>query len=101
MIHRRTEGHPLFVVNLVDYALRERLLAEEDGVWRVAGGAAALESTVPDTLRQMIERQIEALGADDQRLLEAVEVVSCPTCFTDPEVRRLWGAFGDPEAGGA
>ena len=33
-----------------------------------------------------------------RRLLEIVEIVSCPSCFALPEVRRLWSAFGDPEA---
>jgi hypothetical protein len=32
-----------------------------------------------------------------RRLLEVVEVVSCPRCFALPEIRRLWDAFGDPE----
>jgi hypothetical protein len=29
------------------------------------------------------------------RLVEPVELVSCPACFTQPDVRRLWQAFGD------
>jgi hypothetical protein len=30
-----------------------------------------------------------------RRLLEVVEVVSCPACFVAPDVRRLWQSFGD------
>ena len=30
-----------------------------------------------------------------RRLLEAVDVVSCPACFGRQDVRRLWLAFGD------
>jgi hypothetical protein len=39
--------------------------------------------------------------ADDEapfsyrRLVEPVEVVSCPACFGRPDVRRLWETFGD------
>ena len=33
-----------------------------------------------------------------RRLLETVEVVSCPACFDRPDVRRLWLAFGDEES---
>jgi len=29
-----------------------------------------------------------------RRLLEAVEFVACPGCVREPEVRRLWLAFG-------
>jgi hypothetical protein len=32
-----------------------------------------------------------------RRLVDAVEVVSCPTCFALPEVRELWDRFGDEE----
>ena len=30
-----------------------------------------------------------------RRLLEAIEIVSCPSCFARPDVRRLWQSFGD------
>jgi len=36
-----------------------------------------------------------------RRLLETVEVVSCPACFVRPEVRRLWLHFGDEESSAA
>ena len=29
-----------------------------------------------------------------RRVLEPVDVVSCPRCFDEPEVRRLWLRFG-------
>jgi len=34
-----------------------------------------------------------------RRLLDVVEIVSCPRCFGEPEVRRLWAAFGGPPGG--
>jgi hypothetical protein len=36
-----------------------------------------------------------------RRLLEAIEVVSCPDCFRRPEVRRLWLSFGDEQSSAA
>ena len=33
------------------------------------------------------------------RLLDVVEIVSCPRCFGEPEVRRLWAAFGGATGG--
>ena len=32
-----------------------------------------------------------------RRLVEPVEVVSCPTCFLLPDVQHLWRTFGDEE----
>ena len=75
LIHRRTDGHPLFVVNVVDYALRQGLLADQSGRWSLRGGHGALESAVPDSLRQMIERQLETLTPDDRQALEAASVM--------------------------
>jgi hypothetical protein len=34
-----------------------------------------------------------------RRLVRPVEVVSCPRCFAEPAVRRLWDSFGDTEEG--
>ncbi len=75
LIHQRTDGHPLFLVNVVDFAVREGFLAEESGRWTLRGGAGALESAVPDSLRQMIERQLETLAPDDRQALEAASVM--------------------------
>ena len=36
-----------------------------------------------------------------RRLLDPLEVVSCPTCFARPDVQRLWLAFGDEESSAA
>jgi hypothetical protein len=74
-VHRRTEGHPLFVVTLTDWALREGLLREADGRWALSGDSTALDSSTPESLRQAIERQIEALDTGEQRLLETASIV--------------------------
>jgi tetratricopeptide (TPR) repeat protein len=73
-IYRRTDGHPLFLVNVVDYALRQGLITGESHGWALRG-PGALESGVPESLRQMIERQVEALAPDDRQALEAASVV--------------------------
>jgi hypothetical protein len=51
-------------------------------------------------------RTIEATlaGRDDEaplvyrRLVEPVEVVSCPACYAAPRMRRLWETFGEEGA---
>lgn len=93
LIFERTEGHPLFFVAMVDYALREGLLAEERGRWTLPKGGEALASRIPDGLRPMIERQVETLGAEEQSLLEAAGVVGAE--FSIAEVAAALEA--DPE----
>ena len=72
-IHQRTEGHPLFLANVVDFALDQGLLVEGAGGWRLRGGPEAL-AAVPESLRRMIDRQIETLAPEDRLALEAASV---------------------------
>jgi len=74
LLHERTEGNPFFLVNAVDYLQAEGLIAERDGHWRLTVALAELEMGVPDNIRQMIERQIERLDREHQRVLEVAAV---------------------------
>lgn len=74
VLHARTEGHPLFLVNVVDFALREGLLVPAAGRLALGGEREVLAATIPDGLLPMIERQIEALAEPDRHLLEAAAV---------------------------
>src|SRR5262249_28272524 len=74
LLYQRTEGHPLFAANVIDFARRAGLIAVESGRLELRGGAHALLSGIPEGLRAMIERQIEALGAAEQQVLEAAAV---------------------------
>jgi len=69
ILHRRTGGHPLFLVNLLDYLLAEGRLKQSGGWWSVAGGGDGLERGVPDDIRQMIEQQVARLSPGEQQLL--------------------------------
>lgn len=67
MVHRRTEGNPLFMVNVVDHWVSQHLLGE-----RLS--QEALARSVPATLRQLIEQQLMALEPEDRKILEAASV---------------------------
>jgi len=71
-VYTRSEGNPLFMVNVTDYLISRGFIVRQN---------ATLEShqplngiSTPTTLLQLIERQFEALGRDEQRLLEAASV---------------------------
>jgi DNA-binding winged helix-turn-helix (wHTH) protein/tetratricopeptide (TPR) repeat protein len=74
LLHERTEGNPFFMVNAVDYLQAESVIAERDGQWRLTVELAELEVGVPESIRQMIEKQIERLDRGQQRLLEVAAV---------------------------
>jgi predicted ATPase len=74
LIHQRTEGNPLFLVNLVDYLVAQGGLARLEGQWRLRGEVTAVASWAPESLQQMIETQIEQLSPQDRRVLEVASV---------------------------
>ncbi len=74
LIRERTEGNPLFLVNAVDYLVAERLIGEFDDVPALGVEIESVEVGVPDSIRQMIEKQLDHLDPDEQRTLEAASV---------------------------
>src|SRR5262249_46180449 len=74
-LHRRTEGQPLFVVNVVDAFVRQGLMREVQGQWEVQATAADVQVGVPESLRQLIAAQLDGLSSAEQRLVEAASVV--------------------------
>jgi len=76
-VHRRSGGHPLFLVNVVDDLHRRRILVEEYDELRLAdvsSGPSAEDTNVPESLRQVIGRQADALSEHERRLLQAASV---------------------------
>lgn len=74
LIHERTEGNPLFMVNAVDYLVAEGLIAENPQGWELVVEIEKVEVRVPDSIKQMIEKQLNHLDAEQQRTLEAASV---------------------------
>src|SRR5262249_28358333 len=93
LIHERTEGNPLFMVNLVGYLVAERLIGEKDGRWEIAVAIEKLEVGVPDSIKQMIEKQIDNLDANAQRTLETASVAGA-----EFSARALIAGLGEDRA---
>ena len=74
LVHQRTEGHPLFMVTVVEEWVRRGWLVPADGGWTLQVARAAVASTVPESLRQMLEEQLERLSPREQRVLEVGSV---------------------------
>ncbi len=74
LIHQRTEGHPLFVVDLVRDLRRRQLLRQQDGKWIIAEELSSLQKEMPESVRSLVQRKIDALDEPDRRLLGAASV---------------------------
>jgi predicted ATPase len=70
LVHHRTEGNPLFMVNVVDYLEQQGVIAngEDEHVRRMLEGRTI---GVPESLRQLIVHHAEQLTAEDQDVLTA------------------------------
>jgi len=75
-VHQRTDGNPLFMVRVVDELVALRVLEVEDGRWRLRGPLDQISRAVPDSLRQLVEKQIARLEPEAQRLLEVASVLA-------------------------
>jgi DNA-binding winged helix-turn-helix (wHTH) protein/predicted ATPase len=74
-IHARTEGNPLFLVNVVDDLVGRGVLVERGREWVVTAPPEAVTVTVPVDIRQMIERQLARLESDERHMLEAASAI--------------------------
>lgn len=74
LIHERTEGNPLFMVNMVDYLLAEGLIVETEQHWRLNARIEELEVGVPENIKEMIAKQLDRLSREDQEVLEAASI---------------------------
>ncbi len=74
-VHQRTDGNPLFMVRVVDELVALRVLEPEDDRWRLRGPVGEIARAVPDSLRALVEKQIDRLQPETQRLLEAASVL--------------------------
>jgi predicted ATPase/tRNA A-37 threonylcarbamoyl transferase component Bud32 len=73
-IHERTEGSPLFMVDLVRYLRDTGGMVEQDSVWTLAGSLPRTAREMPESVRGMIARKIERVDEADRPLLLAASV---------------------------
>jgi predicted ATPase len=68
LVYRRTEDHPLFMVQVTDYLAQPYVVLT--GAAPSVRGAPATERAVPERLRELIEAQLERLTVEEQHVLE-------------------------------
>jgi predicted ATPase len=74
LIHAKTEGNPLFMVDLLRHLRDGQVLAHEQGRWVLAQSLPDLQRELPESVRSLIERKIAQLSEEDRRVLVAASV---------------------------
>src|SRR5262245_747639 len=71
VVHHRTEGNPYFMVSIIEDLVTRELIASRDGRWELRAALQDVEQSVPQSLRQAIERRIGQLDEAERRVLTA------------------------------
>jgi predicted ATPase len=74
-VHARTDGHPLFLVTLVEHLVQQRLLGRSAGQWTLRAGVEARVAQLPQEVRQLLTRRLDTLPAAARQVLEVASVV--------------------------
>ncbi len=74
VVHRHTDGNPLFVAAVVDHMLSRGWILETSPGWAFTTRLDQIDLGVPDDVRRTIATQLDSLGPADQSLLRAASV---------------------------
>jgi predicted ATPase len=74
MLHARTGGNPLFVIELLRYLRERTVLSEEQGGWHLAQSVPSLEHDLPESVRSIVQQKIDRLSEADRQLLVVASV---------------------------
>jgi predicted ATPase len=73
-LHARTEGNPLFMVDLLHYLRDRGVIVQDQGHWALARALPDLQRELPESVRGMIQRKLQQLSTADHQLLMAASV---------------------------
>jgi len=74
-IHKRTEGSPLFMINMTDYLTAQGFIVQQQEEWILQAKVRDIERGIPESLQQIIEQQIEEQESHNRQLLEVASAV--------------------------
>ena len=93
LVYRRSEGNPLLMMATLDRMLEKGQVLHSEGKWKLTVPVEEIDFEVPETLRQLIEAQIDHLTMEEQRALEAASVAG--TSFSAHVVAGVTGIDSD------
>ena len=60
LIHDRTEGNALFMADVLRDMRRRQVIQQQDGRWTIAGDLLAIARELPESVRSLIQRKMDA-----------------------------------------
>ncbi|OGP50649.1 MAG: hypothetical protein A2Y79_07120 [Deltaproteobacteria bacterium RBG_13_43_22] len=74
VVHRQTEGNPLFVQEVIRYLAEEGVFVRDKGRWE-AKGDTPVEMRIPDGLRDVIGKRLSGLSESCNKVLTVAAVI--------------------------
>jgi serine/threonine protein kinase/tetratricopeptide (TPR) repeat protein len=74
LVHDKTEGHPLFAANLLQYLSERGDLVKANNRWSLVRPLAEMDLEAPESVRGMISKKIDALDAEERRALQYASI---------------------------
>jgi serine/threonine protein kinase/tetratricopeptide (TPR) repeat protein len=74
LIHDKTEGHPLFATNLLQYLGERGDIAKVNAHWTLVRPLAAMDLEAPESVRSMIGKKMDTLEQEERRTLQYASV---------------------------
>ena len=75
LIQAKTEGNPLFMVDVLAYLRDRGAIGQRDGRWMLSGDLPEIERQLPESIRSTIERKVQQLGEADRGLLRVASLL--------------------------
>ena len=89
LVHEKTEGHPLFAANLLQYLGERGDLSKVNGRWALVRPLSEMDLAAPESVRAMISKKMDALDPEERRALQYASVEG--TEFLSSVTARLLG----------
>ena len=74
LIHRKTEGQPLFATSLIQFLVERGDIARVGDHWMLTRLLSELDLEAPVNVRKMIRKKLEALEPEDRRAMEYASI---------------------------
>jgi len=72
-LHRDAEGNPLFMIEVINLLMAEKLIMKENGKWKL--GTKGKRIKIPSKVCDVVMRRLDRLSAKQRKILEYASIV--------------------------